>query len=199
MIETLLAPASFELEVKKSRFLVQAAPVPSPEAALVFLQTIAERAATHNCWAYRIGPHYRFADDGEPAGTAGKPILAAIDGQKLDGVMAVVTRWYGGVKLGAGGLVRAYGGSAAECLRRAPRREVVAFADVGLRIDFEHAGSLHALIAQHGGVKVEEIYQADGLHLRLRLPAQAVAGFGTALRDATRGRAVLLAPEEPSA
>ena len=72
MSETLLARAGFELEAKKSRFLVHAAPVESPEAALAFLDEIADRAATHNCWAYRIGTQYRFSDDGEPAGTAGK-------------------------------------------------------------------------------------------------------------------------------
>src|SRR3546814_18000784 len=78
--------------------------------------------ATHNCWAWRIGDDYRSNDDGEPAGTAGRPILAAIDGQGMDRVVVVVTRWFGGIKLGAGGLVRAYGGTAAECLRRAVGR-----------------------------------------------------------------------------
>ena len=73
--------------------------------------------ATHHCWAYRIGPAYRFGDDGEPGGTAGAPILRAIEGQGVDRVMVVVVRFYGGVKLGTGGLARAYGGTAAECLR----------------------------------------------------------------------------------
>ncbi|WP_395791425.1 IMPACT family protein, partial [Aquimonas sp.] len=123
---TLAVPARYVLEVKRSRFVCQAASIDSAEAALLHLQQVADPDATHNCWAYRIGSAYRSSDDGEPAGTAGRPILAAIDGQGLDGVVAVVTRWYGGIKLGAGGLVRAYGGCAAECLRTAERLTVEA-------------------------------------------------------------------------
>ena len=104
---TLAGPATFELEAKRSRFLARAAPVESPEAALAFLHEVADPQATHNCWAYRIGADYRSSDDGEPGGSAGRPILAAIEGQGVDQVMVVVTRWYGGIKLGAGGLVRA--------------------------------------------------------------------------------------------
>jgi uncharacterized YigZ family protein len=188
MSETLLARAGFELEVKKSRFLVHAAPVDSPEAALAFLGDVSNCDATHNCWAYRIGQAYRFSDDGEPAGTAGKPILAAIDGQKLDGVMAVVTRWYGGIKLGAGGLVRAYGGSAAECLRRAPRRTVIEYVDATLEIDFAHAATLHALLAQSGAEKLDESYAAEGLVLHLRVPAENADALDRSLRNATRGK-----------
>ncbi len=188
MSHTLAARAQFELEVKKSRFLVHAAPVDSPDEALRFLAEIEDRAATHNCWAYRIGQQYRFSDDGEPGGTAGKPILAAIDGQKLDQVMAVVTRWYGGIKLGAGGLVRAYGGSAAECLRRAERRALVVFEQLDLRCDFTQAGTVHSLLAQFHAEKISEHYDADGLRLRVRLPAERAGALQGALRDATRGQ-----------
>lgn len=92
MSSTLAGPTSFLLEVKHSRFLVNAAPVDTPDEALGFVARVGDAAATHNCWAYRIGSEYRFNDDGEPAGTAGRPILAAIDGQGLDRVVAVVTR-----------------------------------------------------------------------------------------------------------
>ena len=191
MSATLTGPARFELEVKKSVFLAQAAPVATPAAALEFLAAIQDRAATHNCWAYRIGQQYRFSDDGEPGGTAGKPILAAIDGQALDQVMVVVTRWYGGIKLGAGGLVRAYGGSAAECLRRAERRELIEFVEAELRCAFAHAGTAHSLLAQFEATKLAEHFDADGLLLSLRLPAQHLESLGVALRDATRGQASL--------
>ena len=144
MTDTLAARAAYTLEVKHSRFIVQAAPVTTPEAALAFLAEIADPAATHNCWAYRIGGQYRFSDDGEPAGTAGRPILAAIDGQGYDQVMAVVTRWYGGIKLGAGGLVRAYGGAVAECLRLAPRQALIAYGEIAIAYPFEVTGAVHA-------------------------------------------------------
>jgi uncharacterized YigZ family protein len=197
MSATLAGPARFELEVKKSRFLVQAAPVDTPEAALEFLAASADRAATHNCWAYRIGQNYRFSDDGEPAGTAGRPILAAIDGQGLDRVIAVVTRWYGGIKLGAGGLVRAYGGSAAECLRQAERRDLVELIDAEMRCAFAHSGTAHALLAQFEASKLAERFDTDGLLLSLRLPAQHLDALRVALRDATRGQATLETASPP--
>jgi uncharacterized YigZ family protein len=188
MTDTLAAPATHMLEVKHSRFIVHASPVTTPDAALAFLTAVADADATHNCWAYRIGGEYRSSDDGEPAGTAGRPILAAIDGQGFDKVMVVVTRWYGGIKLGAGGLVRAYGGAAAECLRTGPRRPLVTMRELELHLGFDDIGLLHAAIATHGANKLEERFDADGLHLRLRLPADCVDGLKAQLRDATRNR-----------
>jgi uncharacterized YigZ family protein len=188
MNDTLAAPAVHALEVKHSRFIVHAAPVQAPEAALAFLEEVADRAATHNCWAYRIGSQYRFSDDGEPAGTAGRPILAAIDGQGYDQVMAVVTRWYGGIKLGAGGLVRAYGGAVAECLRTALRQPLIAYAEVAITYPFEATGSVHAAVGQFGAEKLGEDFLAEGASLRLRLPVDRVDALKIQLRDATRNR-----------
>ncbi|QNP40987.1 IMPACT family protein [Lysobacter solisilvae (ex Woo and Kim 2020)] len=188
MSDTLAARAAHVLEVKHSRFIVHAAAVTSPDAALAFLADVADPAATHNCWAYRIGAQYRFSDDGEPAGTAGRPILAAIDGQGYDQVVAVVTRWYGGIKLGAGGLVRAYGGAAAECLRVAARQPLIAYAELRLAYPFEATGAVHAALAAFGAEKLDEDYLAEGVALRLRLPADRLAALKTQLRDATRDR-----------
>ncbi|HEY0504850.1 MAG TPA: YigZ family protein [Lysobacter sp.] len=188
MSSTLAGPTSFLLEVKHSRFLVNAAPVDTPEEALAFVARVGDPAATHNCWAYRIGGEYRFNDDGEPAGTAGRPILSAIDGQGLDRVVAVVTRWFGGIKLGAGGLVRAYGGSAAECLRLAPRRELIEQAELSLAYPFADTGAVHAALAQFSAEKLEEGFDADGARLRIRLPADRVDALKLRLRDATRDR-----------
>ncbi|TAK40264.1 MAG: YigZ family protein [Lysobacteraceae bacterium] len=193
MSETLAAPAVFTLEVKHSRFLARAAPVDAPATALAFLGAVADPAATHNCWAYRIGGEYRSSDDGEPVGTAGRPILAAIDGQGCDRVMVVVTRWYGGIKLGAGGLVRAYGGAAAECLRTATRVPIVAMREVTVRAGFEDLGTLHAALAAFGAEKLEERFDAEGLALRLSLPADRVEALRSHLRDATRDRATIRA------
>ncbi|MFZ5657334.1 MAG: IMPACT family protein [Pseudomonadota bacterium] len=191
---TLAAPASATLEVKHSRFQAQAGPVGSPDEALAFLRRAADPAATHNCWAYRIGPQYRSSDDGEPSGTAGRPILAAIDGQGVDGVMVVVSRWYGGIKLGAGGLVRAYGGCAAQCLREAPKVQRVPLVDLDVMFGFADTGAVHAAIAAHGAERVEEGFDGDGVVLRLRLPRDRIDALKAQLRDATRDRIRLLEP-----
>jgi uncharacterized YigZ family protein len=189
MSDTLASPASHAIEVKHSRFLAQAAPVESAAQALAFLADIARTPATHHCWAYRIGNDYRSSDDGEPAGTAGRPILAAIDGQGFDRVMVVVTRWYGGVNLGAGGLVRAYGGTAAECLRTAPRRALIDYRELVVQAGFEDTGAVHAALAAHGAERLDEAFDADGLRMRVRLPADRVDALAAQLRDATRNRA----------
>lgn len=188
-LDTLAARATHLLEVKHSRFLAHAAPVDTPDAALAFVAEVGDPAATHDCWAYRIGALYRSSDDGEPAGTAGRPILAAIDGQGYDRIVAVVTRWYGGINLGAGGLVRAYGGCVAECLRTAPRRALVEFIECTVTYAFADTGAVHAMAAAHDADKLDERFDADGGRLRLRLPAQRLDGFMAHLRDATRDRA----------
>ena len=194
MSDTLAASATHVVEVKHSRFLAQAAPVADAAEALAWLERVADRAATHNCWAYRIGQDYRSSDDGEPAGTAGRPILAAIDGQGFDRVMVVVTRWYGGIKLGAGGLVRAYGGAAAECLRTAPRQPLVAMREVELHCGFEDIGSVHAALAAFSAEKRDEAFDADGVRLRVVLPNDRVDALRVHLRDATRDRVSLHTP-----
>lgn len=192
MSDTLAAPATHAIEIKHSRFIVNAAPVESPQAALVFIDSVADKEATHNCWAYRIGAEYRSSDDGEPSGTAGRPILAAIEGQGYDRVVAVVTRWYGGTKLGAGGLVRAYGGAAAECLRRGERRPLVLLKVLVLRCSFDDLGSVHAALAGHSADKLEERFDESGATLQVRLPADRANALKTHLRDATRNRVVLV-------
>lgn len=104
--------------VKGSSFLALVTRVKGVDDALAKLAEVRARHpdATHNCWAYRIGAELRFSDDGEPGGTAGRPMLEVLQKRDLDFVLAVVTRYYGGTKLGAGGLVRAYGGSLAKAL-----------------------------------------------------------------------------------
>ena len=184
---TLAAPARFAQELRKSKFVANAGAAASADAALAFVDAVANRSATHNCWAYRIGQQYRFNDDGEPSGTAGKPILQAIDGQQLDQVVVVVTRWFGGIKLGAGGLVRAYGGSAAQCLRSAPRRVLVDMTEVEFVLGFAALPLLHARLAEFGAEKTGEAYRADGATIRLRLPRTQLDALGALLGDLSRG------------
>jgi uncharacterized YigZ family protein len=197
MPDTLATAVSHSLEIKHSRFVAHAAPIGSAEDALAFLQQVAVPDATHNCWAYRHGNEYRSSDDGEPAGTAGRPILAAIDGQGFDRVMVVVIRWYGGIKLGAGGLVRAYGGTAAECLRTAPRLPLVALTELTVQAAFEDLGALHAALAAHLAEKLDETFTASGVELHVRLPADQADPLKTRLRDATRDRIRVHSRTEP--
>lgn len=195
MSHTLAAAQRLEVEVKKSRFIAHALPAATPESALAELARVSDPGATHNCWAYRIGTAYRSSDDGEPAGTAGRPILAAIDGQGFDLVVVVVTRWYGGIKLGAGGLVRAYGGTAAECLRTAPRVPIVARVGLAVRCGFDAVGSVRNIVAAHGGECTDEAFDEHGAILQVALPATARPGFEVAVRDATRGKATIAMSE----
>jgi uncharacterized YigZ family protein len=184
---TLAAPAEFEQEIRKSRFLARASSVDSATAALQFVAQSADVDARHNCWAYRIGGEYRWADADEPAGTAGRPILSAIDGQQLDRVVVLVARWFGGIKLGAGGLVRAYGGTAAECLRTAQRVELVAQCNLEIRLGFEWLGVAHTALDQFSAVKLAESFDSDGVCLRVQVAADRAASLAISLRDATRG------------
>ncbi|XP_022739530.1 uncharacterized protein LOC111291784 isoform X2 [Durio zibethinus] len=117
---TIKETVTFKKEIKKSKFIAIAGPISSEQSAHSFLNQVKDPRATHNCWAYKVGDQYRSYDDGEPSGTAGKPIHSAIVSSGLDRVMVVVIRYFGGIELGTGGLVRAYGGAASECLRNAP-------------------------------------------------------------------------------
>ena len=196
MTDTLAVRATHLLEVKHSRFLAHAAPVDSASGATTFLDEVSDPDATHNCWAWRIGQDYRSSDDGEPAGTAGRPILAAIDGQGFDRIVVVVSRWYGGIKLGAGGLVRAYGGTAAECLRTAPRIALVEMRELELQAAFDDLGAVHVALAVHDAERLDERFDADGVRIRLRVRADAVDALQVRLRDATRDRVRWLAVVE---
>lgn len=188
-MDTLASKVRHEVEIKHSRFIAQAMPVTSPEQALAFFKEVSDADATHNCWAWRLDGEYRFNDDGEPAGTAGRPILSAIDGQGLDRIAVVVTRWYGGIKLGAGGLVRAYGGTAAECLRTAPRQPLIAMSDLEILFGFEDTGAVHSTLMQFAAEKTSEHFDAAGSTVNVRLPLSEVDRVKVALRNATRDRA----------
>nr|WP_255675582.1 YigZ family protein [Deinococcus sp. 12RED42] len=188
---TLAGPHRSDAVIENSEFLAFADRADSPEEALAQLGALRERYpdATHHCWAYRIGGAYRFGDDGEPGGTAGAPILRAIEGQGVDRVMVVVVRFYGGVKLGTGGLVRAYGGGAAECLRTAARVTVRARRALAVSVPFEFLGGLYHLLGSLDVVRGEEGYSGTGVSLRVEVFPEDVAGFVVALRDASRGAA----------
>jgi len=187
MLYTLDGPHSHQEEVKKSRFAALAAPVRTPQEALQFFERHADQAATHNCWAYRIGQAYRFNDDGEPGGTAGRPILQAIEGQQCDRVAVLVVRWFGGVKLGAGGLVRAYGGVAAQCLRLAAKTPLLDEVELECGCAFADMALVQSRFAAFQAQAVSENFGAQGVRWRLRLPREQADAFARQFADLTRG------------
>lgn len=153
---TIQERVTFEREIKKSKFIAIAGPISSEQSAHSFLSEVRDPRATHNCWAYKVGDQYRSNDDGEPSGTAGKPIHSAIVSSGIDRVMVVVIRYFGGIKLGTGGLVRAYGGVASECLRNAPTCLVKSKVPMGVEIPFDLLGVLYH---QLQSFQVEDIKQ----------------------------------------
>ncbi|KAF3339411.1 IMPACT family member in pol 5'region [Carex littledalei] len=155
---TLAERATFEREIKKSKFIAIASPVSDEHSAMSFLSQVRDPRATHNCWAYKLGEQYRSNDDGEPSGTAGKPIYSAIVSSGLDMVMVVVIRYFGGIKLGTGGLVRAYGGVALECLKGAPTCYVKPKVRVGMEVPFELVGTIYHQLQHFHAEDIKQDY-----------------------------------------
>jgi len=186
---TLSAPARVEAEIRHSRFIAHAARVDGREDTLRFLASVADASATHNCWAWKLGQDYRFSDDGEPSSTAGRPILAAIEAKGLDHVMIVVTRYFGGIKLGTGGLIRAYGGTAARCIDQATLLEVQPQLECRVEADFCWTGQIYAALEACRAQKLEENFADDGISIRVRVAESGFAELRSLLRDATRGEA----------
>lgn len=193
---TLAQIESFAQDVKKSRFLAVAGPVADEAAAKAFVAAHSDAGANHNCWAWRTGQAYRFSDDGEPSGTAGKPILQALDGQALDNVAVVVTRWFGGVLLGTGGLVRAYGGTASACLRAAAKMPLVATVEAVVTVDFADLAIVQARLAALPDVRtVAETFTATGAVLTLALPEAEAAAIAAMVVNLSSGRASVALPD----
>jgi uncharacterized YigZ family protein len=180
----------FEQEIRKSRFLAIACPIETEAEAKALIAEVSDLSANHNCWAWRIGQAYRFSDDGEPSGTAGKPILQAIDGQALDRTLVVVTRWFGGILLGSGGLMRAYGGTAALCLRAAAKTEYVERAALSVSLGFSDLALVKARLAALPGLMIDdEVFHDSGARLFFRIPSERAEETLRLIVDLTSGRA----------
>lgn len=184
---TLSEPHTFTLEVKKSKFITTAWPVQAPSEAMELVQAHGDPSASHNCFAYKIGQEARCSDDGEPGGTAGRPMLSALEGEGLENVCVMVTRFFGGTKLGAGGLVRAYGGAVRECLRGAPRKLVKAKKDIQFHIPFELIGSCYTVLDRYQAVRLSEDYTEKGSDILVRVEAGDAELIAKDLQDATSG------------
>lgn len=188
---TLQGVSSYREEVRKSRFVAHAAPVVGIDDAMSFIARYSDATASHNCWAYRIGNAYRLHDAGEPGGTAGRPILQAIEGQSCDRVVVLVTRWFGGILLGAGGLMRAYGGCAANCLRQGVLVPVVETVRAGFACTFAELPVVKSRLREYATDIVQEAFTAEGATLILTVPRERVGALSAMLSDLSRGRARL--------
>lgn len=182
--------AEFQEEIKGSRFLGWAARVDARADAEGRLDGLREAYpdASHVCFAYRIGPDRRFSDDGEPGGTAGRPIYEIILRRDLDHVLVAVVRWFGGTRLGTGGLARAYGGTAAKTLDRAGEREVADAVQWMVLVPFAHTDVV--LRSLEGDPRVQlgaPSFRARGMCLQVTVASDAAEDIRRLLRDATRG------------
>lgn len=196
--ETLTCPFEREQEIRKSRFLARAMPVKTIEDAEGFIRAImqAEPEATHHCWAWQVGPQCRCHDAGEPSGTAGRPILQVITAQKLDRVAVVVTRWFGGIKLGAGGLIRAYSGAAAECLREAPKEPIIERITLTFHAPFSLLALTQARLHEWGMEAAPPAFDATGAQFLLTIPLAQKEDFTHRMMDLTSGQTNITVVEE---
>lgn len=188
---TLTGPCEFREEIRKSRFITLAAPIDTAADAQAFIEQHSDLDATHNCWAWKLGAQYRSNDDGEPGGTAGRPILAAIDAQDFDRVVVLVIRWYGGTQLGTGGLARAYGGGANKCLQQADRMPLVNRVPLQFDCSFSELVLIKLRVAELNGLVEDERFNANGVTLSIALGPDQVETLQRQLSDISRGRIVL--------
>lgn len=185
----------FEEDIKKSRFQAIAAPVENEQAVKDFLELHKDISTTHQCWAWKVGHTVRFNDDGEPSGTAGRPILAVIEGNDLTNVIVLVNRWYGGVKLGTGGLVRAYGGCAGQCLIQAEKIELIEKKIVRFKCLFNE-WSIFQYELKHQNIEFQEAYTGEGVEVTAKLQIHQISGLELKIQDVTRGREQLKIEEQ---
>ncbi len=197
---TVVREAAHETEVNRSRFVCALAPAASEQEAQDFIRKVrAEHpSASHHCFAYVIGADaavQRASDDGEPSGTAGAPMLQMLLRRDLRYVVAVVTRYFGGVKLGAGGLIRAYGGAVGEALDAVGTETRHRHRLVTVTVDHARAGKLeNDLRATGRGVR--EVRYGQAVTIEVSLPESDVAAFRGWLADATSGSATLALGDE---
>lgn len=175
-----------EVREKGSKFLARVEPVSDPHDARAFRERLAEsyRDATHQCWAERLGwpAVERWSDAGEPRGTAGEPILRVLRAHELSNVAAVVVRWFGGVKLGKGGLARAYSGALVEALEGASFEACFPMASLRLRMAYDQIGAVKHLARVRGAEWLAARYGVD-VEVTLRMRADVEAEVRSGLAD----------------
>lgn len=188
---TLAQPVHSDLLIKKSRFIGCVQPVPDRAAALAVVASlrVEHPGAAHVCWALMAGGQSAANDDGEPGGTAGRPMLEVLRHQQVEGALATVVRYFGGVKLGAGGLVRAYTDAVAQALLGATLVRLVRQRQLQCAVPYALEGLVRRELAAIGAV-LEDVQHGDDVHFAFALPAPEADAFIARLDDAAQGRVV---------
>ena len=191
-IKTVYKGGIGEIEEKKSRFIANVHPINSEEAAIEFISEIKKKYydARHNCYAYIVDNGQkilRSSDDGEPSGTAGRPILEVLQGENLTNTIIVVTRYFGGTLLGTGGLVRAYTSAAKEGLKNSTIIEKQNGKHIFISTDYEKLGKIQYIISERSIFTLNTVY-TDTVSLELIVPENSWDAFMSVLTEATNGK-----------
>ena len=198
--KTVYCGGEAEIIEKKSRFIATVRPVKDEEEALAFIESMRKKYwnATHNCFAYVIGEHFqvqRCSDDGEPSGTAGKPMLDVLLGEEIHDVVVVVTRYFGGTLLGTGGLVRAYSGSTKEGLLASKVITKMHGQKLSVRTDYTGLGKIQYILGQRGIRILNSVY-TDKVELEILLPEAEIQTVMSEIREGTNGQAIMELSDE---
>jgi len=191
-MRTIRRAGTHELQIQRSRFICALSPAESAEQATAFIEQVRSThwSATHHCTAFRTGAHgeqQRSNDDGEPAGTAGVPMLQVLTAREITNTVAVVTRYFGGVKLGAGGLVRAYTDTVAQALLTAPKVQLQRMATLQCLVPYALEGLLRREI-EAAGAELLGVQHGSLVTLQLRLPQTQASAFVQRVNDLGQGR-----------
>ncbi|MDC0610934.1 YigZ family protein [Vibrio sp.] len=196
------SPVIFEEEIKKSLFITYLAHTPSVEEAKAFVERIKTQHsdARHNCWAFAAGRPtdsmlWGFSDDGEPSGTAGKPMLAQLSGSAVGEITAVVTRYFGGIKLGTGGLVKAYGGGVQQALKQLETIQKKITTQLMLTLDYSFLPTLQSIMTQYLAKELNSEY-TENVMLVVELEVNLVDEFTQTIINRS-GAKVLVSPSDP--
>lgn len=191
MPQTLARPASSELLIKKSRFIACVQPVADRASALAVVAALRAQHpdAAHVCWALLAGGQSAAVDDGEPSGTAGRPILEVLRHQDLDGALATVVRYYGGIKLGAGGLVRAYTDAVAQALLSAEKRPIVRQVTLHCSLPYALEGALRRELDASGATLLD-VQHAAAVAMTFVVPQDLAVSLQARLNEAGHGQIV---------
>ena len=198
--KTVYSGGEAEIIEKKSRFIATVRPVKTEEEAIAFIESMKKKYwnATHNCSAYVIGDHFqiqRCSDDGEPSGTAGKPMLDVLLGEQIHDVVVVVTRYFGGTLLGTGGLVRAYSNSTKEGLLASKVITKMHGQKLSIQTDYTGLGKIQYILGQRGLTILDSVY-TDKVDIYVLLPEEEIKQIMAEITEGTNGQAVMELLEE---